>query len=111
MPRENNFLLGNGEKLTSKVRVPSGGGEKAPAYSFSAARRHARTALEAVLTDLRSLPPAACPDDQGVALMTMHPRYISKSDFPETLLASVGLRAIGSRPRSITPRRWGVKKH
>lgn len=111
MARENNFLLGNGEKLTRLVQVPSGGGDKAAPYSFTAAQKHSRAALETVVADLSTLPPAACPDDQGVALVTMHPRYVSKTAFPETLLAAVGLRAIGSRPRSVTPRRWGVKKH
>jgi hypothetical protein len=41
----------------------------------------------------------------------MHPRYISKSDFPEGLLTSVGLRSIGSRSTSIKPEKWGIEKH
>lgn len=111
MARENNLLLGNGEKLTRQVTVPSGGGDKTAPYSFARARRRAQSALTTVVADIATLPPAACPDDQAVARMTMHPRYLSKTDFPETLLAAVGLRAIGSRPRSVTPQRWGVKKH
>jgi hypothetical protein len=43
--------------------------------------------------------------------MTMHPRYISKSDFPDDLLRAVGLRSIGSRPRSVKPESWGIQKH
>ena len=34
-----------------------------------------------------------------------------KSDFPENLLRSAGLRAIGSRQAEIAPERWGVKNH
>ena len=39
MARKNNFLLGFGERLTAKVEVPSGGGDKNPPYAFSTARR------------------------------------------------------------------------
>ena len=38
MARENNFLLGKGEKLTGIVDIPSGGGPKNPPYEFSKAK-------------------------------------------------------------------------
>lgn len=41
----------------------------------------------------------------------MHPRYVSKSDFPSQVLGAVGLRAVGSRSRSVEPEKWGIKKH
>lgn len=41
----------------------------------------------------------------------MHPRYVAKSDFPSTLLNSVGLRSVGSRSRTIRPENWGIARH
>jgi hypothetical protein len=38
----------------------------------------------------------------------MHPRYISKSDFPAELLTAFGLQTIGSRTRKIKPEKWGI---
>ena len=34
MPRENNFLIGQGERLTYEVNVPSGGNPKVLPYDF-----------------------------------------------------------------------------
>lgn len=60
---------------------------------------------------MRELPSDACPEGKAVALLTMHPRYISKSDFPFELLQAIGAEAIGSRSRVVKPDRWGIKKH
>ena len=111
MPRQNNFLLGHGERLTQRVDVPSGGGEKNPPYSFQAARTRIVTRMAAVATALRQLPEDAAPNGQVVAVMTMHPRYIAKSDFPSQLLDTLGLRAVGSRSRTVRPESWGIQKH
>ncbi len=40
----------------------------------------------------------------------MHPRYISKSDFPSDLLAEIKLRTIGSKESKIKPDNWGIEK-
>jgi len=111
MPRQNNFLLGHGERLTQKVDVPSGGGEKNPPYNFEAARARIATRMAAVASALRQLPDDAAPGGQVVAVMTMHPRYLSKSDFPTELLNTLGLRAVGSRSRTVRPEAWGVQRH
>jgi hypothetical protein len=111
MARQNNFLLGHGERLTQRVDVPSGGGEKNPPYNFQAARARIATRMAAVATALRQLPDDAAPNGQVVAVMTMHPRYIAKSDFPSQLLDTLGLRAVGSRSRTIRPESWGIQKH
>ncbi|MCA1579772.1 MAG: S8 family peptidase [Acidobacteria bacterium] len=42
--------------------------------------------------------------------VTMHPRYISKSDFPEHLLNTLGLRPVGTRSKRVVPESWGIKK-
>ena len=111
MPRANNFLLGNGERLTAKVRVATGGGEKNPPYTFERAQRRLSSKLRETVIALDAIPDDAAPKDEVVAVVTMHPRYISKSDFPQELLSAVGLRPIGSRAQTITPESWGIKKH
>ncbi len=111
MARENNFLLGRGERLTEPVEVPSGGGDKNPPYDFNSARTRVAQRLVVAGGAMRSMPRDACPRGEAVAILTMHPRYISKSDFPNELLIAAGVRAVGSRSRSITPERWGVQIH
>ena len=110
MARRNNLILGHGEELTHHVTVPSGGGDKNPPYTFAVARQRLTPRLQAASTAFTSLPAAAKPKDQVVALITMHPRYISKSDFPERFFSAFGLRPIGSRTRRITPEHWGINK-
>ena len=111
MPRENNFLIGQGERLTSEVEVPSGGSKKALPYDFVTQLSRLDDRLTRTNDYMSSLPPEACPNDKSVAIVTMHPRFIAKSDFPENLLSSMGLRAVGSRSVEVTPERWGTKRH
>ena len=69
MAERNNFLLGNGEKLTTPVEVPAGGGAKKAPYSYEAAVRHLRPRVERIATAVAELPDAACPDDVAVAVL------------------------------------------
>lgn len=111
MAREHNFLLGKGELLTGPVEVPKSGGEKNPPYKFDKAKKRIISRLEAVNSAFDLTPKEACPGEEVIALMTIHPRYIAKSDFPEKLLNKVGLRAVGTRPKKVKPESWGIKKH
>jgi hypothetical protein len=111
MARERNFLLGQGERLASRVKITKGGAPKNPAYDFPTARTRISRRLQVAESEISKLPDDACPRGEAVAVVTLHPRYLSKSDFPTELLSSVGLRAVGSRSRSVRPERWGVKKH
>lgn len=111
MPRENNFLLGRGELLTTPVTVKSGGGGKKPPYSLTDARKRVGERLIAAKQEFEALPADARPKGEVVAALTMHPRYISKSDFPDDLLNAVGLRAIGSRVQRVQPEQWGIGRH
>ncbi len=110
MPREHNFLLARGERLTTRVEIRQGGGQKRPPYSLAMARRRLLPQVALVERAVAALPAEACPDDEAVASITLHPRYVSKSDAPEALLASVGLRTIGTKPRRVTPERWGTSR-
>lgn len=111
MARKHNFLLGNGEKLTGPVLVPSGGGEKNPPYTLTEVRRRLKERAHIAREQIEALPPSACPGGEVVLSLTMHPRYISKSDFPNTLLNSLGLRSVGNRTAKVKPEKWGIQKH
>jgi hypothetical protein len=100
-----------GEKLTGRVEVPSGGGPKNAPYTFQRAVERVTQKLSAANAFFASLESEAAPDDEVVAAITLHPRYVSKSDYPRDLLASQGLRTIGSRSKLVKPEAWGVKKH
>jgi hypothetical protein len=107
----NNFLLGKGERLTTTVVVPTGGSAKNPPYDFDYARTRVSDRVGRAVVSFAGLPLAACPGDEAVAALVLHPRYLSKSDFPGDLLTATGLRAIGSRSLTVSPERWGVVKH
>ena len=111
MPRQNNFLIGHGERLTYEVAVPTGGSPKTLPYDWPSQRSRLDGKIAETYEYIRGLPARACPKDKSVALITMHPRFIAKSDFPENLLRSVGLETIGSRPVEVAPERWGVNRH
>lgn len=111
MPREQNFLLGRGERLATQLRIPRGGSEKRPPYQLAEAIERLGPRVTEVANGVASLPPEACPRDEAVAVLTMHPRYLAKSDFPAHLMQVTGLRAIGSRSRIVAPEQWGVEAH
>lgn len=111
MSRNNNFLLGHGDRLTEKVSVPKGGAPKKEPYEFNVAKKRISKKLLSTTSAFSLIPSDACPGDEVVAVVTMHPRYVSKSDFPDELFKLVGLRAIGSKPSLIKPEKWGIKKH
>ena len=111
MAREHNFLLGQGERLISKVQVPKAGGEKNIPYDLSTAKTRIAQRLEQVTAQITQLPEDACPRGEVVAVLTLHPRFLSKSDYPSDLLSAVGLRSVGSRSRTITPETWGTERH
>jgi hypothetical protein len=110
MARENNFLIGNGKSLTKAVKVPSGGGAKGAPYTLKEARENLTNQLVEVQDYFTQLSENAKPKNQVVAKLTMHPRYIAKSDYPKDLFDSVGLRAVGSKSERISPEKWGIKK-
>ncbi|WP_188066452.1 S8 family peptidase [Brevibacillus brevis] len=111
MGRENNFLLGNGTRLTEKVKINGGGGSKTPPYDFITARSQMTEWIKEATNHFSLLPAPACPFDQVTAVLTIHPRYISKSDYPKELINEIGLKAVGGRSRKIKPKSWGVEKH
>lgn len=97
--------------MTSQVIVPKGGGSKKSPYDPDYARSKLSSKLSEASETFASIPKDASPDEKVVAILTMHPRYISKSDSPKNLLRAAGLEAVGSRSRRVQPEEWGIKKH
>ncbi|WP_027938146.1 S8 family peptidase [Anaeroarcus burkinensis] len=111
MARENNFLLGQGERLASIISINKGNGDKAPPYEFVEARDNVINWLGETTKKFEALSKEACPNEMVTASLTMHPRYVSKSDFPASLLREVGLKAVGGKIKKVIPKEWGVIVH
>lgn len=105
MASEPNFLLANGERLTEPVDVPSSPSDKQPPYDFDEARDRVSTMLESTVGSLDALPDLACPHDQAVFRMTLHPEYLAKSYYPGGIMSSARLRTVGSRLVEVIPDR------
>ena len=103
MSGKRNYLLGYGERLTSQVEITAGGGPKIPPYSLEEARRRLAPMLANVASAFDALPARACPNGEAVASITLHPEYYAKSHYPSGFLRSGGLRAVGSRARTVRP--------
>ncbi len=109
MSENRNYLIGYGERLTSRIAPRGGGG--GPNFPYTTAE-----AVESLLPMVRStsenfsnLPADACPDDNAVAILTLHPQFYAKSYYPAALLREAKLEQIGSRSEKITPRKWTKK--
>lgn len=105
-----NYLIGRGETLVQPIDLLSGGGSKAHPYSFSEA--YERLSAEMVVTEaaVGELPQLACPNDEAVVSITLHPSYLAKSYHPGRLLSNLGLRQVGSRERRVMPAKWTQKE-
>jgi hypothetical protein len=110
MAKNQNFLIGYGERLTEPVHITFGGGPKAYPYTLEDAKEFLQPKLKNLVEALSGIPDSACPNDEAVAVMTLHPTFLAKSYFPLELLTSLELTAIGSRPALIHPRKWANKK-
>lgn len=109
MPREHNYLLGQGERLTQSHSLVRGSRPKHPPYEFGSARDRLVHPIQHAARWANSLPSAACPGNQVVLEVVLHPRYISKSDQPHSLFGAVGLKTIGRRAVEVSPEAWGIK--
>ena len=109
--RKLNYLLGFGERLTTPIPKPGGGGDKKHPYNFSEAQRRLSPQVERTVEIIEMLPRAACPNDQAVATITLHPTYLAKTYYPEELFNAIGVRPVGSRQKEIEPTNWATEKH
>lgn len=86
MPKQPNFLLGNGHRLTSSVKIGKGMVPKSPPYDLSTAKSRLLSQFSVAAAEFAELPSAACPEGYTVGLITLHPQYTAKSYFPDDLL-------------------------
>ncbi len=98
-----NYLLGRAERLVRKIDPPPINPKKAHPYSFEEALARVVPKMDTAAKALAKLPKAACPHDEAVALLTLHPAYLAKSYFPANLLDEANLRSVGSRQRILSP--------
>ncbi len=105
-----NFLLGKGERLTEDIEIRSGGGPKKQPYTFGEAHKRLMPMLGQAVSDINDLPADACPQDQAILSLTLHPEYVAKSYFPSKLLNEIGMTVAGSRPRKLTPVKLSGKR-
>ncbi|MEP6756344.1 MAG: S8 family peptidase, partial [Chthonomonadales bacterium] len=91
------------EQLVEVILPPPRAPRESRPYTINEARERLAPRAAATIASFRQVPKAALPDDEGVAALTLHPQYLSKSAFPVDLLTVAGLRAIGSKPTRVTP--------
>jgi Subtilase family len=109
MATTKNYLLGYGERLSEKLDPPKFRPQKKDWYTFDVAKNRLAPRISEVAEEIDDLPDRACPNNESVAVITLHPSYLAKSFFPTNLLRAVGLEAVGSRAQQIVPEK-GPKK-
>ncbi|MFA6444239.1 MAG: S8 family peptidase [Sterolibacterium sp.] len=102
---KNNLLLGNGQALVAPTDWPSGGRSKPDVYSLAETRAHLHPQLELFSQSAARIPPEAAPRGEVVGKVLVHPEYLAKSHFPAGVLRMANLRHVGSRSRTVQPRR------
>ena len=109
MPEKRNYILGNGENIANNELVKLGFGEGHAPYTIDEAKVSLAPLAAATTKVLDNLPDLACPHDEAVAALTLHPKYLSKSAYPKELLRATGLRAVGSKSVTVTPRKTHLR--
>lgn len=104
------YLLGKGELLAKEIAPPRKPQKKVDPYSYAEVRERLTPRLTLVSKRVAELPPEACPDDQSVAAVVLHPAYLAKSFFPERLFATMGLESLGSKPINVKPSKGAKTK-
>jgi len=103
MANDRRFLLGKGELLARQIEAPLMKPTKVHPYTFAEAQSRLAPEIAAVTKSAAALPAKACPSDNAVMVLTLHPAYLAKSYYPDELLRTAGMTAVGSRERRLTP--------
>lgn len=103
MADEPKFLLGRGETLQRDSRYRGGPNDSKPPYEWHDQAPRINRMLADQTAYFDSLPDDACPDDNVVSKITLHPQYYSRSQFPTDLLREADLRLVGSMPAQVKP--------
>jgi hypothetical protein len=100
-----NLLLGGGENLAGRATIVRGGGPKKMPYTLAEVRAELLAPVQVIAAALRGIPASAKPRGEGVFEMTLHPSFLARSYYPAKLLAATGLRDVGSKEKTIIPRK------
>ncbi|REL31290.1 S8 family peptidase [Thalassotalea euphylliae] len=100
-----NFLLGYGEEFSSKIDRPEGGRGKEPVYTYEENKEHLIKQLSVLKGKIELVPDGAKSLGKVVSKLILHPAYLAKSYYPESLLKRFSLTDIGSKPVDVSPRR------
>lgn len=101
-----NYLLGQGEQYAASATVTGGHKKKKrPVYDYPTAQKRMLPKLTITAGAIQSIPASACPNNEAVAILTLHHEYLAKSAYPQAIIEQSGLRAIGSQSVTITPER------
>lgn len=98
-----NWIIGQGESLVQTVNLATGGGEKVFPYTYDETIDRISGQLDETASAIERLPSLACPDDEAVVAITLHPAFLAKSYHPSNLLTTFGLRQVGSRATAFMP--------
>jgi len=104
-----NYLLGRGELLAEPIPPPRMRISKDHPYTFAEAKRRLGPKLKSTGLKVAALPQLACPNDEAVVALTLHPAYLAKGFYPDEMLNILRLRSVGSKPRMVTPEKWTIK--
>ena len=103
-PSRRNLLIGKGERLFQDGEWPGTRGGKPDPYNINAQRSILTPVLNELSETARSRDRKLAPRGEVAAKITIHPEFLAKSYFPETLLRNSGLRLVGSRGIDVKPR-------
>jgi hypothetical protein len=106
---ETNIILGYGETLTKQEEIPRGGSDKRYPYEIGEQRAVLVPQLDAAIGDILAQPASAKPRGEAVLKMMLHPTFLAKSFHPNGVLVASGLRCVGSKSATVTPRRVTTK--
>jgi len=101
-----NFLLGYGERLTSPIPRPGSNQDgKWQPYTFEDGMQRLLPQVATTSGEVDQLSGLACPNNQTVISVTLHPSYLAKSYYPESFFEAVNWDPVGSREARIQPER------
>lgn len=103
MADKKRFLFGRGEKLTDPVRFRSGFGESEPVYELNFQKERFISYFDSISKQLDEIDDEKLADGNAVIGMTLHPKYLSRSAFPDFFINQLQLRLLGSRSTKIKP--------
>lgn len=107
----NNFIIGYGETLTTKIDIGGGGGEKKHPYSIAESIKRISSQFEKIISKIENKPDEECANGRVVIKFIQHPSYLAKSYYPRKLFSAYGMKDIGSRSVTVKPEKWGIEKH